>query len=281
MAPHPFLAGLVDRFPHLIVEVVGEAGSALLPGSADREGRLTARLSWEPATIEISVDDGLPRGPCETLFAYHSAEGAAAALEALDLVEDLLGERLVVVRRGTEPPRLARTAALSLEKDFAGTIYSWLGTYDTDRAAAALPSPLSAAQIAYPALVFATDGTITTADSAGFFAHGSVRAVQARWFDGLVAVDRDGHRWRMVRVEIRGRPTPVGLLWKQLRNASIELDCRFEDSGSLALEGLQLRLVNATRADAEFWGAGWGDITALESAITQAGSFNEILALFR
>jgi hypothetical protein len=281
MTPHPFLAALKHRFPDVVVEVSGETGNAQLPVAEHGRGRLTARIRWEPATIEIAVGDGLPGGPCEALFVFKPAQGDAAAREALELVEDLLDERVVVVvRHGTEPPRLGRTAAMSAEKDFAGTIYSWLGTYDTDGDPQALPSPLSAVEIAYPALVFSTDGTITVADSAGFFAQGSTRAVRAGWFDGLVAVDRDGHRWRVVQVEIRRSRSLVGRLGGRLRNVSIELDCRFEASGSSTLEALQHRLVDATRADAEFWEAGWGNITALEAAITQAGSFDDLVPLF-
>lgn len=281
MGPHPFPAALVHRFPDVVVEVTGETGSAQLPVAEHGRGRLTAQIRWEPATIEIAVGDGLPGGPCETLFAFQPAEGGAAVREALELVEDVLEERVVVVRRGTEPPRLDRATALSADPDFAGSIYSWLGTFDTDRGSPAFPSPQSAAEIAYPALVFGTDGTITVAESEKFFAQGSARAVQARWFDGLVVVDRDGRRWRVVRVQIRRRPTPVGRLWERVRNAPVELDCLFEATRSLTQEALHSWLADAIRADAEFWEAGWGDSSALESAIMQAGSFDDLLALFR
>jgi len=73
----------------------------------------------------------------------------------------------------------------------------------------------------------------------------------------------------------------VGRLWDRLSNASTALDCLLEPTGMLTLEALQRRLIDATRADAGFWEAGWGDIAALETAITQTRSHDALVAMFR
>ena len=137
-----------------------------------------------------------------------------------------------------------------------------------------------AADIAFPAITIARDGSISAIDSLAKLTKASTHALRKDYFAGLIIIDASGlaHHVRKAVPVLDG--SPLQKLMRRLLNRCVEVGILIARTERISLVDLKLRVIGSIRAHKEFWEAG-GSTSDLERTVDQAESHHAIVAIFK